>query len=188
MPAFGPDDPVVSVKGHVRRSVRDRLAAYARSVGQTPASLIRMFAEQVAGEVPSAPAAGSSQKITLRLRDDVRRRLREQAAANQTTPTAWAGAMLEAQLCGRLRWAEPQMDELRAARVLLADLRDRASDAAAADQVAKAMRLVDAAIAGQAAYWGATASAASPAGPRPAVHAAAPGYAGPSHAGASRLP
>jgi len=185
MPAI---DPIVTVTGHVRRSVRDRFAAYARSVGHKPAALIRMFAEEAAGEAPTVPVGGSSQKITLRLRDDVRRRLHEQAAATRTTPTACASAILEAQLCGRLRWTEPQVVELRAARVLLADLRDKAVDATAADQVAKAMRLVDAAIAGQASYWGATAPAASPAGPRPASPAAGPGYAGPSHAEASPLP
>ncbi len=183
MPAFDANDPIVTLTGHVRRSVRDRFAAYARSVGQKPAALIRMFAEEAAGEASISPAGGSGQKITLRLPDNVRRQLREQAAANRTTPTAWAGAMLEAQLCGQVRWTEPQIVELRAARVLLADLRDRVVDAAAADQVAKAVRLVDAAIAGQVAYWGATAASASQARSRPAAPAAEPGCAGPSHAG-----
>lgn len=179
MPACDSSDPVVTVTGHVRRSVRDRFAAYARSLGQTPAALIRLFAEDAIGNAPAPPSGGSAQKVTLRLRDDVRRRLRDAAAANRTTPTAWATKMLEAQLCGRVQWTAAQTTELRAARVLLADLRDRAMDATAAGQVAKAMVLVDAALKGQAAYLGATAPAASPAASRRA-RAGVPGRAAPS--------
>lgn len=58
--AFDSDDPIVTLTGHVRRSVRDRFAAYARTLGLKPASLIRMFAEQTAGEVPAVPPEGSS--------------------------------------------------------------------------------------------------------------------------------
>ena len=162
MPAIQRDDPLVVVRSDVRRSVRDRFASYARSLGQTPAALIRLFAEGAVGEPSTPPSGGSAQKITLRLRDDVRRRLRDAATANRTTPTAWATKVLEAQLCGRVQWTAEQTTELRAARVLLAELRDRAMDATAAVQVAKAMVLVDAALNGQGVYFGVTAPAAFP--------------------------
>lgn len=154
-------DTLVVIGGHVSRRVREGFAAYARTVGSTPAALIRMFAESVAGGASTPRPSGSVRKVTLALRDTVRRRLREEAEAHGSTPTAWATALLEVQLCGQLRWTDTQLRELRAVRMLLANLKDGMTDTDAAARTKEAMRLVEAAIAGNLAYWGATAPSAS---------------------------
>ncbi len=155
MPAFDAEgDPIVPITGHVRRSVRERFAARARALGLTTAAALRQFVMQEAGEGVVAPVSGSAQKITLRLRDPVRARLRQEAEARGTTPTAWATAMLEAQVLNRPQWNRAELAELRLTRAAVAGIHARMNDGEAAAQVDAAIKRIDAAISGNLAYWG----------------------------------
>ena len=157
-------DPTINVSCQVRRSVRDAFAAKARAHGLKLAAALRYLMENEVNAASAVlPTGGSAHKLNLRLRDAVRGRLREEAAARGSTPSAYAVALLEAQLLGKPGWTSEQRSELQAMRVLLADLRDKAADADAAARIAATLPLLDAAIAGNLAYWGATAPAAAPA-------------------------
>lgn len=164
--------------------MRDAFAAKARAHGLKVATALRSMMEAEVAAGPAAPAvAGSAHKLNLRLRDAAAARLREEAAARGATPSAYAVALLEAQLLGRPGWTTAQRAELQAMRVLLADLRDKAADSAAAARIEATLPLLDAAIAGNLAYWGVTAPGASPA-PEPRARAgraqAAPAAASPA--------
>lgn len=178
------DEPTINVSCQVRRSVRDAFAVKARQHGLKVASALRSMMEAEVAAEPALPSvAGSAHKLNVRLRDDAAARLREEAAARGSTPSAYAVALLEAQLLGRPGWTAAQRAELQAMRVLLADLRDTMTDVGAAARVQATLPLLDAAIAGNLAYWGATAPAASPAA-KPRARAgrasAAPGAAAPA--------
>lgn len=174
-------DPTINVSCQVRRSVRDAFATQVGQRGLKVAAALRAIMEDIAGASPtSRPLSGSAHKLNLRLRGDTAARLREEATARGSTPSAYAVALLDAQLLGRPGWTAEQRAELQAMRVLLADLRDGMTDAAAAARVQATLPLLDAAIAGNLAYWGATAPVAAPAPARAGRAKAAPRAAAPA--------
>lgn len=159
MPANTVPDPFVTVTGYVRRSVRDRFAEVVRLEGLSIAAVIRSFVEaNSGGEISPAPKGGSAQKLNLRLRDGVRAKLREVAAARGSTPSAYATALLEAHMMGQPQWSAEQLAELRATRRLVAEVRDKLEGEAAADRVEASLALIDQAISKNVAYWGVKAS------------------------------
>lgn len=152
------DAALVCVSTHVPRFVRNAFAAHARSRGKTAAAMLRDGIEATVREEPAAPASiGSARKLTLRLRDAVRARLRDEAAANGTTPTAWATAMLEAQLLRQPVWTGSEMAALRGIMAVIEQTRatmDGRADADTAAIMASAVSHLAEVMGRKAAYWG----------------------------------
>lgn len=158
MPAIGSkNNSIVIVKTHVSPCVRDGFSAWARALGlSTAAALRHLMTERVSGEI-TAPSGGVAEKITIRLRDAVRARLKQEATAYGTTPTSWATSMLEARMLNKLVWNRAELAELRLIRASIKEIRARMKDRAAADRVDAAVSKLDRVIQGKLTYWGVTA-------------------------------
>ncbi len=149
MPVFDGKDPTPAVQRetvkltvHVPRPLRDAFASVARAEGWKMAKAIRLLMERVVGDAPSGPVApGSARKITLRVRDEARAVLLEQAAGQHTSPPAWATALLESALLGAGRpvWGKREAEELRALYLELKAVERASSDPAVLDAIRPAM-------------------------------------------------
>lgn len=129
---------------HVRRSVLDAFRVAARAQGWTVAKALRAVMEEAAGQAPDGTGgstSGSARKLNLRLRDGPRAALLHQAAVQQTSPAAWATALLEAALLGTNRpvWGKREAEELRALYLDLKRIEGVTSDPAALDAIRRAM-------------------------------------------------
>ena len=156
----------VLIGSYVPRSVRDAFAAIVRRRGLSIGAAIRAWVVHEVGDTAVAPETrATSDKVTLRLRDRVVTALRREASARGASPTATATAILEAHLLGEARWTRDQLEQLRAMRALLVDVRNTLAtcDAdAAAERVASTLPLLDAAIAGNVRYYAVTRTGAAP--------------------------
>lgn len=134
---------LVLLAGHMPESRRARFVEMARREGKSCAAYLREMVAVVIGDAPpEGPVApGSARKVTVRLRDEPRRKLLAQAAAQRTTPAAWATALIEAALSGTDRpvWGKREAEELRALYLDLKRIELASSDPAVLDAIRPAM-------------------------------------------------
>lgn len=152
MPVFdGKDHPgrpergTVKLTVHVPRPLRDAFATAVRARGWKMAKGIRVLMEEVSGQsAGKPPVSGSARKLDLRLSDGPRAKLLEQAAARDTSPPAWARALLEAALLGEGRpvWGKRETAELRALYAELKEVERVTGDPAVLDPLRVAMMRV----------------------------------------------